>query len=47
MAARSFDRLTAALKAASADIGDDPDERFIADRPHLRRAPVTSRITSG
>jgi AcrR family transcriptional regulator len=30
VAARSFDRLTAALKAARADIGDDPDERFIA-----------------
>lgn len=30
VAARSFDRLTAALEAARARVGDDPDERFIA-----------------
>jgi AcrR family transcriptional regulator len=30
VAARSFDRLTTALQAARAGVGDDPDERFIA-----------------
>jgi AcrR family transcriptional regulator len=30
VAARSFDRLTDALQAARATVGDDPDERFIA-----------------